>query len=131
MRVSDDRHLDEFEHAPGGPCAPRTRIVHRKRAPFDVLIDRTTRWGNPFSAKPSRLARVRVATDAEAIARFAVWARSSADPAAVWIRSHVGGLRGAVLGCWCAPPAGVTADDPLICHGQILARMAEDDGGLS
>jgi hypothetical protein len=37
--------------------ATRTRVVHRKRGPLDVLIDRTTPWGNPFSARPSTLAR--------------------------------------------------------------------------
>jgi uncharacterized protein DUF4326 len=25
-----------------------TRVVHLKREPYDVAIDRRTRWGNPF-----------------------------------------------------------------------------------
>ena len=28
-----------------------------------------------------------------------------------------------VLICWCAPPEGLTKDDPLQCHGQILLRL--------
>jgi hypothetical protein len=35
-------------------------------------------------------------------------------------------LRGKALGCWCAGKQGapeiLTADDPLVCHGQILLR---------
>jgi hypothetical protein len=34
-------------------------------------------------------------------------------------------LRGKVLACWCAPPGGVAATDPLVCHGQILAALAD------
>jgi hypothetical protein len=26
----------------------RPRVVHCKREPHDVLIDRTTKWGNPY-----------------------------------------------------------------------------------
>ena len=25
-----------------------TRVVHCKKEPFDLLIDRRTKWGNPF-----------------------------------------------------------------------------------
>jgi hypothetical protein len=106
--------------------ATRTRVVHRRRERFDVLIDRTTPWGNPYSAKPSTLARFRVGTDAEAIAGFNGWARTSSEPRAAWIRAHLDEVLGKVLGCWCAPLGGVTADDPLVCHGQILARMAAE-----
>lgn len=26
-----------------------TKVVHCKKEPYDVLIDRTTKWGNPFN----------------------------------------------------------------------------------
>jgi hypothetical protein len=37
----------------------------------------------------------------------------------------LGELKGKTLACWCAPPGGLTADDPPICHGQVLARLAD------
>lgn len=36
-------------------------------------------------------------------------------------------LAGKVLGCWCGGMGILTADESVICHGQILARIA--DGG--
>lgn len=35
------------------------------------------------------------------------------------LREH---LAGRDLYCFCAPRGGVTADDPLVCHGQIILR---------
>ena len=31
---------------------PATRVVHCKREPFDIRIDRSTKWGNPFKVGP-------------------------------------------------------------------------------
>jgi hypothetical protein len=74
-------------------------VVHCKREPYDVLIDRTTRWGNPY-----RLGRD--------------------GPRAVVIKKHrellstrtdlladLHELQGKRLGCWCAP---------MDCHGDNL-----------
>jgi len=33
-------------------------------------------------------------------------------------------LKDKILGCWCAPKDGINMDDELICHAQILARIA-------
>ena len=36
-------------------------------------------------------------------------------------------VRGKTLACWCAPKSGVlTPEDPEVCHGQILLRLAEE-----
>jgi hypothetical protein len=48
-------------------------VVHCKKAPYDVLIDRSTIWGNPFSHRPGTKAQFLVATREEAIARFEEW----------------------------------------------------------
>lgn len=50
-------------------------VVHCKRSYYDVLIDRTTRWGNPFSHVRDRptLASFLVATRDEAIAAYEAW----------------------------------------------------------
>ena len=82
-----------FEHAP----------VHDNT----LLIDRRTRWGNPF-----RIGRD--GTREEVIARY------RAD---LWRRIRAGGVRledlaelhGMRLACWC---------HPLPCHGHVLARAA-------
>jgi Domain of unknown function (DUF4326) len=88
-------------------------VVHCKKEPFDVLIDRTTIWGNPFSHKPGTRARFLVGSREEAIARYEMWILKNSPMVALAKRT----LRGKVLGCWC---------DPLACHGDVLARIANE-----
>lgn len=39
----------------------------------------------------------------------------------------VTGLSGLTLACWCAPKdRALTLDDPEICHGQVLLRLAKE-----
>ncbi len=78
-----------------------------------VLIDRRTRWGNPF----------RIGRDGS---REEVIARYRAD---LWRRIRAGGiplvdlaeLDGCWLACWC---------EPLPCHGHVLARAAAWASGV-
>lgn len=77
-------------------------VVHCMKAPYDVLVDRTTVWGNPFPAE--RHGR------AEAIRMYEKWLASQPSLAA-----QLPSLKGKVLGCWCAP---------LPCHADVLARLA-------
>jgi hypothetical protein len=88
-------------------------VVHCKKAPYDVLIDRSTIWGNPFSHRPGTKAQFLVATREEAIARFEEWLL--AQPEMVELAKKV--LRSKILGCWCKP---------LACHGDVLARIANE-----
>ena len=88
-------------------------VVHCKREPYDVLIDRTSIWGNPFSHKEGTKAKYKVETREEAIARYTEWIKT--QPALVAMAKRV--LRGKVLGCWC---------DPKACHGHVLARLANE-----
>lgn len=94
-----------------------TSVVHLHRQPYDVLIDRTTPWGNPFTHLdgPTK-AKFRVATRGAAIDAFEEWVLESNDPEAVWIREHAHELRGKRLGCWCEPKR---------CHGSVLAALAD------
>lgn len=89
-------------------------VVHCKRDPFDVYIGRPSPFGNPFSHVPSALARFRARTREEAIAKYEEWLR--AQPALIDRVKRE--LRGKVLGCWCAP---------LPCHGDVLARIANEE----
>lgn len=85
-----------------------TTVVHCKRHKYDVYIGRPTKWGNPFTltAGGDRVA---------VIARYEAWLRTQPR-----LMAALGELRGKVLGCWCAPKA---------CHGDVLARLADESGG--
>ena len=91
-----------------------TTVVHLKQSPFDVRIDRTSPWGNPFVLGHD-------GGREEVIDRYRRWLATD-DPQAVWIRENVHTLRGKVLGCWCAPKA---------CHGDVLAEMADTPQAVS
>ena len=72
-----------------------------------VLVDRRTKWGNPF--------KVGVHGDREqviALYRADLWRRIRADEVPL---AELAELDGCWLACWC---------DPLPCHGHVLARAA-------
>jgi hypothetical protein len=84
--------------------------------PDTVKVDRTTRWGNPFSA-------VECGSTAAAVARHAEWMRGEVEapggrvpPSLDEIRSQLSGRR---LACWCP------LDGP--CHANLLIRLANFD----
>jgi hypothetical protein len=81
--------------------------------PNTVKVDRTTRWGNPYTPADS-------GSLAAAVARHGRWLRGEiaapdgrAPPSAEEIRRELGGRN---LGCWCA------LDGP--CHADLLLAMA-------
>jgi len=86
-----------------GVADSRPRVVHLKRDPFDVRIDRASKWGNPF----------RIGADgdrSEVIRKYRAWVIGQAE-----LMAALGELRGKRLGCWCSP---------LPCHGDVLAELA-------
>jgi hypothetical protein len=87
--------------------ATEGRVVHCKRKPFDVYIGRPSKWGNPFVIGKD-------GTRDEVIEKYEAWLRTQPD-----LLAALPELRGKVLGCWCAPHA---------CHGDVLVRMAGQDG---
>ena len=87
-------------------------VVHCRRAPFDVYVGRPGRWGNPFSWKDGTLATWRTSKDG-CLPAYEAWLLAQPELVAR-ARSE---LRGKVLGCWCRPGP---------CHGDILARIAND-----
>jgi hypothetical protein len=90
-------------------------VVHCKKKPFDVLVDRTTKWGNPFlldsakcmTSEGDRAERKRV------IERYEHWLRRQPR-----LMGALPELRGKVLGCHCAPKA---------CHAEVLVRLANQE----
>lgn len=107
----------------GGRTAERETVAVvnvRFGEPYDVYIGRGVRsrglpwsiWANPFKIGPD-------GDRDEVIEKYRQ--RLLKYPA---LLARIGDLRGKVLACWCAPPGGVTVNDPLICHGQVLAGLA-------
>ncbi len=82
-----------------------TTVVHLKDDEFDVRIDRTTIWGNPFVVG-------RHGNRAEVIEKYRVWILKQPN-----LLSQLYHLKGKRLGCWCAP-------EP--CHGDVLVELIEE-----
>ena len=80
------------------------RVVHLRKEPYDVLIDRTTKWGNPFIIGKD-------GTRSEVISKFKEWAESDEK-----FMDSLDELDGKVLGCWCSP-------EP--CHGDVILELIQ------
>lgn len=86
-----------------------TRVVHCRKAPYDVYIGRPGIWGNPFAIGKD-------GSRADVIQKYREWIVAQPD-----LMNAIAGLRGKTLGCWCAP---------LPCHGDVLAELARQSRGL-
>jgi hypothetical protein len=90
------------------------KVVHCKKEPYTVLIDRTTKFGNPFRIGPD-------CSREESIRKHLEWLL---DPKRIVIEKfdnqlvmdNIHLLKGQVLGCWCKP---------LPCHGDNLVYLIE------
>ena len=81
-----------------------TRVVHCKRSAYDVFIGRPSIWGNPFVVGVD-------GSRSEVIGKYREWIRMQPR-----LLSRLPELKGKTLGCWCAPQ---------MCHGDVLAELAE------
>lgn len=91
-----------------------TTVVHCKKEPYDIYIGRPSKWGNPFSHKEGTLAKYKVSSREEAIARYKDWILKGEGS---YLLKDIPELENKVLGCWCKP---------LACHGDFLAELAND-----
>lgn len=78
------------------------KVVHCKKAPFDVYIGRPSKWGNPFEIG-------RDGTREEVIEKYREWVQSQPH-----LMKALPELSNKTLGCWCHPKA---------CHGDVLIRL--------
>ena len=78
-----------------------------------VLIDRRTKWGNPF-----KLGVDGSRDEVIALYRVDLWRRIQAGEVSL---EELAELDGCWLACWC---------EPLPCHGDVLARAAEWASGV-
>jgi hypothetical protein len=82
-----------------------TTVVNRRSgAPYDLMADRTSFWGNPFHIGVDGTRRA-------VIAKYRVMVLSRPD-----MLARLPELRGRVLGCWCKPKP---------CHADVLAELAD------
>lgn len=92
----------------------KAMVVNVRYAAYDVLIDRTTKWGNPFThVKGQTRAKHVVSSRVEAIRQYEEWVKTQPH-----LMAALPELKGKVLGCHCAP---------FRCHGEILVRLANGD----
>lgn len=82
-----------------------TKVVHCKRADFDIYIGRPSKWGNPYNIGKD-------GDRTEVVDKYKEYLRSHPD----LIKDARNELKGKTLGCWCSPQ---------LCHGDILAFVAE------
>lgn len=96
------------------------RVVHCKKETYDVLIDRTTKWGNPFTHLQieDTKAKFQVETREKAIESYRKWITEGDGQ---YLLEHLHELKNKTLGCWCKPNT---------CHGDILAELTEKKYGL-
>lgn len=78
-------------------------VVHCKRDKYDVLIDRTTKWGNPFKDGNRE----------EVIEEYKKWVVTQHD-----LMHDLASLKDKTLACWCAPKP---------CHGDVLSQLVNGD----
>ena len=91
---------------------PRVLNKRTDQIPSDaILVDRTTKWGNPF--KTGAICYGRVLTRQDAIGVHKGWLLHS--DAGQRLLRDIGELTGHDLVCWCAP---------LPCHADLLLELA-------
>lgn len=90
------------------------KVVHCKKAPYDVYIGRGSKFGNPYSHKEGTSAAWVVETREDAIRLYEEWIRSQPELMAAAKKE----LKGKILGCWCSP---------LACHGDVLIKIANEE----
>lgn len=99
-----------------------TIVVHINRDVFDFYVGRPSKWGNPWTHKPTgTLAEFVVADRKTAIENYKKWLtgedfKDVLPEKRQWILNNIHLLRGKRISCWCHPRA---------CHADILALLAD------
>jgi hypothetical protein len=100
------------------PTHPTTVVNISRGEAFNIDVGRKGKgrdgfWGNPFIIGKH-------GPRAEVIARYERWIQTQPR-----LLARLPGRKGKRLGCFCAGPGGLTAQDKVIYHRQILARLAD------
>jgi hypothetical protein len=89
------------------PKAKRTKVVHCGKEEYDVLVDRSTIFGNPFVIGVDGTRR-------EVIEKYRQWVNTQPE-----LLKEIRKLQGKTLGCWCKPKHA--------CHADVIAGIADID----
>ena len=94
------------------------------RLGYDVYVGRPTIWGNPYGAsgwasKPPGHAAGQPVDLMSALAAYEAYLSGHPD----LIERARAMLKGKVLACWCIDD--LSGKEPIVCHAQILARVAD------
>jgi hypothetical protein len=90
------------------------KVVHCKIEPYDIYIGRPSIWGNPYSHKEGTLAKYKVDTIEEAVAKYKEYILARQD-----LLDRLYELKDKTLGCWCKTKKNPNAP----CHGDVLAEL--------
>lgn len=103
----------------GAPDEP-TRVINKYHGVPDgaVYIGRGSLFGNPFTHREGTKAQFIVGSREEAVRAYADWV-----PTQPQIMAAIPALKGKTLVCFCRPKDGFQGR--LMCHGQILAALAD------
>lgn len=85
-----------------------TTVVHCKKEPYDVLIDRTTIFGNPYPITDE-------CNREQSIAKYTLYFYMRIETDKKFFQKVIK-LKDKVLGCWCKP---------LACHGDVIAKYLD------
>lgn len=93
-----------------------TTVVNILKESYDILIDRTTMWGNPFKIGKD-------GTRDEVIEKHKKWLNGTdykdfMQEQRKFVLNNIHELRDKILGCWCKPKR---------CHGDTLASKANGE----
>ena len=100
-----------------------TRVGHWKRDECDIYIGRGSDWGNPYAtADVAARSKFDVIISKDPVADYLKWISNNAS-----LLQRIPELQGKVLGCFCVR----LGMDDRVCHGSVLARLADtDDDGI-
>lgn len=90
---------------------PRVRNLRHGHDGTGIVVDRSSKWGNPFVMG-------RDGDRSAVIDKHAAWLLCSDEAAP--LRRTIYELAGQDLWCWCAPAA---------CHADLLLRLSNPDPG--
>lgn len=89
---------------------PHPLVVNKRTAAYDIYVGRGSKWGNPWVIGEMNEETGKPYTRDECLKMYARWLLTRDD-----LLAAIPELRGARLGCWCAPQR---------CHADTLARLA-------
>ena len=99
----------------------KCKVVHFRKEPYDIMIDRTTQWGCPFSHIRDRKTKAKFLVNSrkEAIVAYKEWITNGEGK---HLLNDLHELKDKTLGCWCKDVDGKGKS----CHGDVLVELVND-----